>query len=117
VPALQLERDVLEKPDPVGALVVALSVARELDEVERMVDRQGAREVADERDARFQGADQKRIEAGVLARQLAAELADTRRDLVGVEEDLPDTVVESFQEAQDAFRNPYRAARRSKSRS
>jgi len=36
-------------------------------------------------------------------RQLGAELEDARRDLVGIEEDLPDPFVER---AQDAFDSP-----------
>jgi hypothetical protein len=81
-----------------------------------VVDRNRAREVADERDARFQRADEHRLAPVVVARDLGAELADAGADLVAVEEDLADSLVERA-DAQDAFRNPYRVASRSKSRS
>ena len=42
----------------------------------------------------------------VVARQLGAELAHPSADLVGVEEDLADSLVELGQRAQDAFRSP-----------
>jgi hypothetical protein len=97
------------------ALVLRRAVPGQLDEVERMVDRQGPREVGDERDAGLQRPDQERLPAGVVARDLGGELVDAGTDLVGVEEDLADPVVQ--QDGQDAFRSPYRAASRSKSRS
>jgi hypothetical protein len=114
VTALDLQRDVLEEADAVVALLLLGAVAGQLDEVERMVDRQCARQVADERDASLERPDQEGLQALVSTRQLGAELEYTGRDLVGVEEDLPDAIV---QLAQDAFRSPYRAASRSKSRS
>ena len=89
VAALDLRVEVLQEAD---ALVV-LAVARELDEVERVVDRDRAREVADERDARLQRADEQRLAARVVAGDLGADLAHAGADLVGVEEDLADAVV------------------------
>jgi len=97
------------------ALLLGRPVAGELDEVERVVDRQRPGEVGDEGDARLQRADQQRLLAGVVARDLQAELGDARADLLGVEEDLSDAVVQEY--GQDAFRSPYRAASLSKSRS
>jgi hypothetical protein len=113
VPALDLRVEVLEEADP----LVVLAVARQLDEVERVEDRRPTRQVADERDARLQRADEQRLLAGIVARELGAELTDAGADLVGVEEDLPDSLVACRQGAQDAFSSPKRAARRSKSRS
>jgi hypothetical protein len=77
------------------------------------VDRHSPREVDDERDARLQRADQQRLVAVVVARDLGSELADARGNLVGVEVDLADPGIER----QLARRSPYRAAMRSKSRS
>jgi hypothetical protein len=104
---------ILQEPDRVRVL----AVVGQLDEVERVVDRDSAREVADERDAGLQRADEQRLVAGIVARELGADLADTRTDLLGVEEDLADPLVSSGQSRQDAFRSPKRAASRSKSRS
>jgi hypothetical protein len=114
VPALDLHRDVLEEADAVVALVLGGAVAGELDEVEGVVDRDGAREVGDERDARLQRGDEDRLEAFVVGGDLRSELRDPARQLVRVEENLADSLVE---DAQEAFRSPYRCASRSKSRS
>jgi hypothetical protein len=53
-------------------------------------DRDCAREVGDEDERCFQRGDEERLAAGVVARDLAAELADARRDLGGGEVDLTD---------------------------
>jgi hypothetical protein len=82
-----------------------------------MVDRNGAREVADERDARLQRADEQRLPVRVVAGELGTDLADAGRDLVGVEEDLADPLVSFCRDRQDAFARPKRRASRSKSRS
>jgi hypothetical protein len=79
------------------------------------VDRAG--EVAEKRDARLERADEEGLVPGVVLRQFGADLANAAADLLGVEEDLADSFVELCQCAQDAFRSPYRAASRSKSRS
>jgi hypothetical protein len=71
-----------------------------------VVDRHRAREVADERDAGLERADEQRLLAGVVAAQLRGELPDPRADLVGVEEDLADALVRLEQRAQEAFCNP-----------
>jgi hypothetical protein len=80
-------------------------------------DRDGARQVAEKRDAALQRADEQRLPAGVVARELCADLAYAGADLVGVEEDLSDAFVVARCRSQDAFRSPYRAASRAKSRS
>jgi len=113
VAALDLRVEVLEEAN---ALFVD-PVAGELDEIEVVVDRDRARQVADERDARFQTTDEQRLPAGVVAGQLSAELPNARADLVSIEKDVADALVELDQCAQEAFRNPYRVASRSKSRS
>ena len=113
VPALDLDIQVLEEADA----VVVLAVAGELDEVEVMVRPDRTREVWEKRDARLQGADEQRFAPFVVPGELGADLADAAANLVGFEEDLADSFVELGQRAQDAFRSPYRAASRSKSRS
>jgi hypothetical protein len=113
VPSVDLDVEVLEEAD---ALVV-LAVAGELDEVEGVVDRRRPGQIADERNARLERADEQRLPSGVVVCQLRADLSDAGMDLVGVEEDLADALVVCRQRVQDAFRSPKRAASRSKSRS
>ena len=113
VAALDLGVEVLEEADA----VVVLAVAGELDEVERVMDRDRAREVADERDAGLQRADEQRLARRVVPRDLRADLAHAGADLDGVEEHLTDAVVVCRGCAQDAFWSPNRAASRMKSRS
>jgi hypothetical protein len=69
------------------------AVAGELDELEVVQDRQRAREVGEEDEARLQGADEDRLAPVVVARDLRPELADTGRDLGSREVDLADPVV------------------------
>jgi hypothetical protein len=70
-------------PAGVGAVV-----ARELDEVDLVRDRNRAREVGQEDEARLQQRDEQQVAAGVVARDLGAELADARLQLLGGEKDL-----------------------------
>jgi hypothetical protein len=114
VPPLDLGVEVLEEPDRLVPAGLRAAVAGELQVVERVVDRDRAREVGDERDAGLQRADEERLAALVVVGDLGAELADAGGDLVGVEVDLADPRVEG---RQLALRSPYRAAIRSKSRS
>jgi len=113
VAAGDLRVEVLQEADS----LVVLAVARELDEVEVVMDRDGPRQVADERQARLQRPDEQRLGAGVVARQFGPELADAAAELVRIEKDVADPLVALDQRAQEAFRSPYRTARRSKSRS
>jgi hypothetical protein len=69
-------------------------VAGEFDEVDRVVDRDRAREVGQEDEARLQQRDQEQVAALVLARDLGAELADARLQLLGREEDVADPAVD-----------------------
>ena len=70
------------------ALVGARGVARELEEVEPVRDPDRAREVGDEDEAGLQRGDEERLAAVVVARKLAAELADARLQLLAREVDL-----------------------------
>ena len=97
--AVDLGVEVLQEPDLVVAAGVGEPVAGELDEVEVVRDGDRARQVGDERDARLQRPDQERLAASEVARDLLAQLAYARVDLVGVEVDLADPFVESRQEA------------------
>ena len=67
---------------------VGAVVAGELDEVDPVADRDGAREVGQEDEARLQQRDEQQVAAGVVARDLGAELADARLQLLGGEKDL-----------------------------
>jgi hypothetical protein len=58
-------------PARVGAVV-----AGELDEVDLVRDRDRAREVGEEDEARLQQRDQQQLAVGVVARDLGAELVD-----------------------------------------
>jgi hypothetical protein len=102
ISALDLRVEVLQEAD---ALLVD-AVAGELDEVEIVVNRRRARQVADEGDARLERSDEEWLLAGVVAAELRAELPDAGADLVGIEEDLADALVELDQRAQEAFCNP-----------
>jgi len=118
VAALDLPVEILQEADA----LVALAVAGDLDEVERVERRRRARKVADERDAGFERADDQRLAAVVVVGDRGADLGDSCPDLGAVEEDLADPPVDVAsvtvgQRAQDAFCSPKRAARRSKSRS
>jgi hypothetical protein len=57
-------------------------------------DRERARQVGEEDEARLQTADQDRLAARVVLADLLAELLDARTDLVGGEVDLADPSVE-----------------------
>jgi hypothetical protein len=100
--AFDLRVQVLEEADA----LLFLAVPGELDEVEVVVDRGRTGEVADEGDARLETTDEQGLGAGVVARQLRADLPDPAADLPGIEEDLADALVELDQRAQEAFRSP-----------
>ena len=75
--AFDLGFEVLEQPD---ARTVGV-VAGELEEVELVLDGEGAREVGHEDEARERG-DEQQVPALVLAGELGAELADARVQLL-----------------------------------
>jgi hypothetical protein len=72
---------------------VGAVVAGQLDEVDRVGDRDRAREVGQEDEARLQQRDEQQVAAGVLAGDLRAELVDPTSQLVRCEEDLAYTGV------------------------
>jgi hypothetical protein len=118
VAARDLRVEILQEPDS----LVTLAVAGDLDEVEGVQRPRRAGEVADERDARLERADQQWLAAGVVLCDRRADLSDTALNLALFEKDLADPCVgvaprARGQGAQDAFWRPYRAARRAKSRS
>jgi hypothetical protein len=86
-------------------------VSSELDEVEAVQDRQRAREVGEEDDARLQRSYEQRLASGVVGGDLGAELADADAQLGGGEVDLADALV-----GIQASSRRYRCARRSTSR-
>ena len=100
--------EILEQPDAAAA---AVGVARELDQVDRVQDRDRPREVGEEDGARLQRRHEQRLAAGVVGGDRGAELADARSDLGGREIHLSDGVV-----SYDASFSRYRWARRSRSR-
>jgi hypothetical protein len=113
VPPGDLGVEVFEEADAgVAALVGPGGVARQLEEVEAVRDPQRAGEVGDEDDARLQRRDEERFAAFVVARDVAAELADARLQLLAREVDL----AEARAAAYDASSSRYRSARRSMSR-
>jgi len=59
------------------------AIAGELDEVERVRNRDRPREVGEENQARLEQPDEQRLAPLVVARDLGAELADARGQLVG----------------------------------
>jgi hypothetical protein len=115
VAAADLGVQVLQEPDPARAARLRLgAVAGELDEVERVRDRDRAREVGDEDERRLQRRDEQRLAAGVVPRDLASELADTRRDLGSGEVDLTDAWI--LVAVYEAIRSLNRLASRATSR-
>jgi hypothetical protein len=75
---------------------VGAVVAGELDEVDRVRDRDRAREVGQEDEARLQQRDEQQLAAGVSARDVRAELADAGLQLLGGEEDVADTGIADY---------------------
>jgi hypothetical protein len=75
---------------------VGAVVARKLDEVERMRDRDCAREVGQEDEARLQQRDEQQVAAGVVAGDVRAELADAGLQLLRREKYVADAGVESY---------------------
>jgi hypothetical protein len=108
-----LRVEVLEQPDArVAALVGTGGVARQLEEVEPVRDAKRAREVGDEDDARLERRDEQRLAAVVVPRELLAELADARAQLLPREVDGAETRAPAY----DASSSRYRSAKRSMSR-
>jgi hypothetical protein len=106
VAAFDARVEILEEPDRGRPACLFRRIAGQLDEVDVVEERQRARQVGDEDEARLQGADEQRLAAGVIGSYLLAELRDPRRDLLGGEIDLADRVV--ARPAQEASFRPYR---------
>jgi hypothetical protein len=93
VAALEGGVEILEEPNRGRAAGLGRGVAGELDEVDVVQDRQRARQVGEEDEARLQRSDEQRLPALVVGGDLRAELGDARRDLIRREVDLADPVV------------------------
>jgi hypothetical protein len=72
---------------------VGAVVAGELDEIDRVVDPDRARQVGEEDEARLQQREQEQLATFVLAGDLGAELADSRLQLFRREKDVADPAV------------------------
>jgi hypothetical protein len=72
---------------------VGAVVAGQLDEVDLVLDRNRAREVGEEDEARLQQGDEQQVAALVVARDVGAQLLDAAAQLVRAEEDLADALV------------------------
>ena len=84
-------------PAGVGAVV-----AGELDEVDLVRDRDRAREVGQEDEARLQEGDEEELAALVVLCDLRAELGDTLSQLPCAEEDVPESGVSRFYDARSS---------------
>jgi hypothetical protein len=90
VAVADVEVEVFEDADLVVTAHPRAAVAGKLDEVEAVHDRKRAREVGEEDEARLQRADEQRLEALVVVRDLGTQLVDAGGDLDGGEVDLAD---------------------------
>jgi hypothetical protein len=122
VPAVDARVQVLDEPDRRRPAGLVGGVPGEFDEVDVVQDRDRARQVCEEDEARLQRGDQERLTALVVGGDLGAELGDAYGDLLGREVDLADARVARdvptgrAQVRQEASFRPYRWARRSMSR-
>jgi hypothetical protein len=93
---------------------LSVPVARQLDEVDLVRNRDRPREVREEDEARLEQRDEQQITVGVILGDLRAELAHARVKLLRGQENVADAgVVELYD---DARSNRYRCASRSMSR-
>jgi hypothetical protein len=111
VAARDLGVEVLQQADPRFAARLGAAVARELEEVEAVMDRDRAREVRAEDRARLERGDEDRLSVGVVGGDLRTELGDAVADRPGRQVDLADPL-----DGQEARSSRYRCARRSMSR-
>jgi hypothetical protein len=75
---------------------VGAVVAGELDEVDRVRDRDRAGEIGQEDEARLQQRDEQQVAAGVLSGDLGAELVDPSSQLVSCEKDFADSGIGDY---------------------
>ena len=89
-----IDIEVLQEADPrVASGRRSGSVPRELDELEVVRDRNGAREIGEEDEAALQRGDEERLCAVVVRRDLTPALVDAGADLLRAEIDLADAAV------------------------
>jgi hypothetical protein len=75
---------------------VGAVVPGELDEIDLVRDRDRAREVGEEDEARLQERDEQQLALGVVPRNLRAQLVDAAAQLLGAEEDLADAGIRCY---------------------
>jgi len=93
VPAADLGIEVLQEANACVSAGLGVGAVRgELDEVDRMRDRDRAREVGEKDEARFQGCDEQRLASFVIANDLTTELAYARLQLLAREVDVAEPV-------------------------
>ena len=108
VPAGDLAFEVLEQPDPAAAR----AVRRELEEVELVRDRDRARKIGQEDEARLERRDEQRVTSVEVARDLLAQLANACRELVPREVDLRDLSAGAYEARSSRYRSASRAMSR-----
>jgi hypothetical protein len=122
VPAVDARVEVLDEPDRRRAARLVRRVAGKLDEVDVVEDRDRARQVGEEDEARLQRCDEERLPALVVGGDLGTQLGDAGCDLLGGEVDLADARIAFdvrtgwLQIRQEASFRLYRCPRRSMSR-
>jgi hypothetical protein len=113
VPATDLDIEVLQQADGRATARRGARVPGELDELELVGDRNGAREIGEEDNAGLERRDEDRFPAGVVSGDLVPKLAYARSELRRRQVNLADALVARLY---DASWRPYRWARRSRSR-
>jgi hypothetical protein len=100
-----LRVQVLQEPDPrVSARVRVGAVARQLDEIDPVGNRDRAGQIREEDGARLQRGDEQRLTPVVVTGDLAAELADARTQLLAREVDLADGVPRLYDASSRRYR-------------
>jgi hypothetical protein len=100
--------EVFQQPDRGPAPCVPL----QLDEVDRVRERERAREIAEEDEARLQRRDEQRLQVLVVVRDLGRELVDAPRDLRGGEVGLTDARIARYETRSSLNRSTRRAMSR-----
>ncbi len=100
-----LRVQVLQEPDPrVAARVRVGAVARQLDEIDPVRNRDRPGQVREEDGARLQRCDEQRLTPVVVTGDLAAELGDARVQLLAREVDLADGVPRLYDASSRRYR-------------
>jgi hypothetical protein len=96
---------VFQEPDPrVSARVRVGPVARQLDEIDPVQNRDRTGQIREEDGARFQRGDEQRLTPVVVTGDLAAELGDARAQLLASEVDLADGVPRLYDASSRRYR-------------